>query len=82
MGYARVRRSVAVGRGYPLRGSAPRAQRIGHAPVSPYERMKNRVFREYDRYWEAAQQMADERNENLSEKIREFIRAYGKGETE
>lgn len=50
--------------------------------MSPYERMKNRVFREYDRYWEAAQAMADERNENLSEKIREFIRAYGKGETE
>ena len=48
--------------------------------MSPRKKMKNRVFREYDEYWEAAQKKADERNENLSEKIREFIRAYGKEE--
>ena len=42
--------------------------------------MRLRSVRVPDPDWEAAQKMADERGDNLSEKIREFIRAYGKGE--
>lgn len=48
--------------------------------MSPRVPMKTRNVRVSDKDWDAAHERAEREGENLSEKIREFIRAYGKGE--
>lgn len=49
--------------------------------MSPRIKMKPRAVRVSDADWAAAIERSKSEGENLSEKIREFIRAYGKGET-
>lgn len=50
--------------------------------MSPRIPMKNRVIRVSDADWEAAMNASRVRGENLSEKIREFIRVYGQEKKE
>ena len=38
--------------------------------------MKNRVFRAPDAQWDAAVEAADDKDEVLSEELREFIKRY------
>lgn len=46
--------------------------------MSPRIPMKNRVIRVSDADWEAAMAASVRRGENLSEVIRECLRAYGR----